>query len=294
MIFNQLTQNLPLEVNPLSVELSMDDTNLESIKNKLMNLDDLSDQGLYNLIYKTYTYLLDEMFISKNVDLIKFLYNNPRFLMNFNSVLSRDDIRLNYLQGIYCNKLAYDFFTARGDKDRHIRALLINLVKTVNRGIIPSLIGLGLTEELATYLANARYSSNKESIQVKRLNLVIMNQSPDIMTVQRIVNIYGVLFDRITPLFSGIMYDHWPAEQLINSDIEEVYATINVALLEIVNNLPQDLMYHLLRNFQESYCLINNQKKIRFNIYSFCKEDYPRLDYTLEYLRYEGIVLPTV
>ena len=51
-------------------------------------------------------------------------------------------------------------------------------------------------------------------------------------------------------------------------------------------------MYHLLRNFNETYQLINNGKRLRFNIYSFCKDDYPRLYYTLELLRQEGIVLP--
>jgi anaerobic ribonucleoside-triphosphate reductase len=132
----------------------------------------------------------------------------------------------------------------------------------------------------------------KENIQVKRLNLIIMNQPSEVMTVQTIVDIYGKLFDRITPLFDGIMYDHWSSEQFMNPEMEEVYATINVAILEIVNNLPEDIMYHLLRNFHETYQMLNTNKKVRFNIYSFCKEDYPRLDYTLEMLRREGVVLP--
>jgi hypothetical protein len=193
---------------------------------------------------------------------------------------------------IYCNRLAYDYFTARGDKDNYIRALLVSLVKVVNRAITPSLIGLGLNEDLAAYLVNARYSSQKEDIQVKRLNLVIMNQDPDIMTEQMIVDIYGKLFDRITPLFSGIMYDFWPNELFINEEMEDVYATINIAILEIVNNLPEDIMYQLLKKFYESHQLINLDKKLRFNIYSFSKEDYPRLDYTLEVLKHEGIILP--
>ena len=112
------------------------------------------------------------------------------------------------------------------------------------------------------------------------------------MTVQTIVDIYGKLFNRITPLFTGIMYDYWPREQFANQEMEDVYATINVVILEIVNNLPEDIMYQLLKNFYESHNLIHLDERVRFNIYSFCKDDYPRLDYTLNLLRQEGITLP--
>lgn len=291
-MFENIIKGLPMEVNPKNLSLSMEDTNLESIKNRLFNLDNMSDQDLYILVSKTYPYLLDDMIMSKNVELIKFLYTNSRFIMTLNNVLSRPDVKLSYLQTVYCNKLAYDYFTARGEKDGYIRDLLVNLIKTVNRSTSPGLIGLGLNETLVSYLTNARYSSLKDNIQVKRLNLIIMNQPSDVMTVQMIVDIYGKLFDRISPLFDGIMYDHWTSDQFINKEMEEVYATINVAILEIVNNLPEDIMYHLLKNFYETYQMLNTNKKVRFNIYSFCKEDYPRLDYTLELLKREGIILP--
>lgn len=291
-MFSEVLKQMPLDLNPLNQYLCMDEGNIDIIKTRLFNLENLSDQEAYNLIYKTYPYILDEMFIAKNMDLIKFLYTNPRFIMNLGNVLSRTEIKLNYMQIVYCNKLAYDFFTARGHKDDYIRALLINLVKTVNRNVMPGLIGLGLSEETAAVLCNARYSSLKDSIQVKRLNLEICKASSDKMTVQMIVDIYGKLFDRITPLFTGIMYDCWSSDQFVNKDMEEVYGTINVALLEIVNNLPDDIMYQLLKNFSESHSLIHLNDRLRFNIYSFCREDYPRLYFTLERLNYEGISLP--
>lgn len=289
-MFDNIIKGLPLEVNPKNLYLSMDDANIDSIKNRLFNLDQLSDQDLYNLIHMKYSLILDEMFIAKNGELINFLYTNSRFIMVFTNVLSRPDVKLTYLQTIYCNRLAYDYFTARGDKDKYIRALLLNLVKTVNRSIMPSLIGLGLNEEIAAYLVNARYSSVKENIQVRRLNLEIMKCSPEMMTVQMIVDIYGKLFDRITPLFEGIMYDHY--DQFVNQDMEDVYATINIAILEIVNNLPEDIMYHLLKNFKETYDLIHLGQKVRFNIHSFARDDYPRLYNILEMLSWEGIDLP--
>ena len=291
-MFSEITKKLPLEVNPKTVFLNMDDSNIDYLKNQLMSIDKLSDEDVYHLIRKTYMYILDEEFIAKNTDLIRFIFTNSRFLMNLNSVISRPEINLSLTHIINCNKLAYDYFTARNNKDEYIKALLLNLVKTVNRNKTPGLIGLGLNEELVNYLVNARYSSLKEEIQVKRLNLIIMNQYSEVMTVQMIVDIYGKLFDRITPLFSGIMYDFWPREQFASQEMEDIYATINIALLEIVNNLPEDIMYHLLKNFYDTHILLNVGKKLRFNIYSFSHDDYPRLAYTLELLKREGIILP--
>lgn len=291
-MFEEVTKQLPFEISPQTVYLSMNDTNIDYLKDRLFQLDKLSDEEVYHLICKTYPYILDEMFIAKNMELIRFLYTNSRFIMTLGNVLSRPETKLNYLQTVYCNKLAYDYFTANVEKDGYIRDLLVNLIKVVNRSVTPGLIGLGLSEELACYLTNTRYSSLKENIQVRRLNTFIMNQPSQLMTVQMIIDIYGKLFDRITPLFVGIMYDYWSDDQFVNQEMVDIYATINIALLEIVNNLPENIMYHLLKNFYDTHHLMNPDKRLRFNIYSFCKDDYPRLDYTLEVLKNEGIVLP--
>ena len=293
-MFEEVIKRLPLDTNPMTEYLSMDSLNVDAIKDKLFNLDKVSDEEIYHLIRKNYSYILDESFLCKNIELINSLFTNSKFLITLANVLSRPEIQLSFIQKILCNRLAYDYFTARVEKDNYIRSLMVNLVKVVNREIMPSLIGLGLPEELCAYIVNARYSTQKEDIQVKRVNLVVMQQPSDVMTVQMIVNIYGKLYNRITPLFSGIMYDSWNKDLFINNpEMEDVYATINVSLLEIVNNLPQDIMYHLLKNFNETYQLIHLGEKIRFNIYSFCKDDYPRLHSTLEYLqKMERITLP--
>lgn len=291
-MFSEIIKRLPTEVSPATIFLNMNDSNVDYLKSQLLSIDNLSDEEAYHLVQNTYKYILDEEFISKNVELIRSVCTNPKFLMNLNSVLYRLDSPLLYSQIVNCNKLAYDYFTARGNKDDYIKALLLNVARTVNRHVIPGLIGLGLNEELAGYLTNARYSSMKDNIQVKRLNLIIMNQYTNVMTVQMIVDIYGKLFDRITPLFSGIMYDYWSKEQFASQQMEDIYATINIAILEIVNNLPEDIMYHLLKNFYDTHILVHQNDKLRFNIYSFSRDDYPRLANTLSILNQDGITLP--
>lgn len=276
------------------VPLSFDYLSIETVKNNLSNIDDISDKDLYILVLKTYGLILEEVFVLKNIELIKVLYNNPRFIMTLTSVLGNPEVEVTNTQKIWCNKLTYDYFTSNSQKDDHIKALLIKLSNTVNRSYTPGLIGLGLNETLVSYMVNARFSSEKEQIQVRRLNLIIANQSPDVMTVQMIVNIYGQLFDHITPLFDGIMYDVWSQDQLEDKNIAEVYSTITTAIIEIVNNLPIDIMQQLLYNFSESYRLLNNGKPVRFNIYAICQEDYPRLYMTLESLKQQGVYLPSL
>ena len=97
-MFEEVVKQLPLEVSPNTLNLSMEEYNVDYMKNKLFGLDKLSDEELYNLVCKTYRYLLDEMLISKDVDLINFLYTNPRFIMTLSNVLSRPDIKLTNLQ----------------------------------------------------------------------------------------------------------------------------------------------------------------------------------------------------
>lgn len=290
-MFEEVIKQLSREdTDTRNVYLHLEESNIEYMKKRLLSMDQLSDEEAYHVISVTYKHILDEIFISNNGKLINFLYTNTRFIMIFTNVLSNPKTVLTEDQKIYCNRLAYDYFTARCEKDDYTRSLLLNMSKTVNRTIIPSLVGLGLNEELAAYLVNARYSSKKEDIQVKRLNLVIMQQPVNVMTVQMIVDIYGKLFKRITPLFSGIMYDIY--HEFINKDMEEIYATINVAILEIVNNLPDNIMYNLLRNFSVSHSLIHLDERIRFNIYSICKDDYPRLYNMLEMLSADQINIP--
>lgn len=273
------------------VPLSFSYNNIESVREMLNKVDSFSDRELYTLLKNVYTIVLDDIFITKNVELIRTLYNAPKFIQVLTVVLG--EVELTPVQTVWCNKLTYDYFTSTAEKDSYTKALLLKFSSVVNRKYIPGLIGLGLNEDLVSYLVNARFSTEKEEIQIKRLNLILMNQSPTMMTVQMIVDIYGKLFDRITPLFTGVMYDYWDNASLNNDSIVEVYANITMAIIEIVNNLPQNMCIQLLQSFAESHYMVNSGKTMRFNIYATVEEDFPRLHMCLNILKSRNIILPS-
>ena len=49
-MFEEVIKSLPFEVNPKTLSLSMEDTNIDCIKKKLFQLDKLSDEDVYNLV----------------------------------------------------------------------------------------------------------------------------------------------------------------------------------------------------------------------------------------------------
>ena len=107
------------------------------------------------------------------------------------------------------NKMCYDYLVLDKNniKDEYVSGLLMTLSKTVNRDKIPTLCAIPLPEDIASLFALSRYSSEKEIINVRRLNKALMKQSVSVITEQRIIDIYLALFDHVLPLFTGVMLD---------------------------------------------------------------------------------------
>ena len=82
-MFEEVVNQLPLEINPKTLSLSMNESNIDYMSDRLFQLDKLSDEEVYHLVCKTYTYLLDEMFISKNMD------KNSNAILNYDDELTK-------------------------------------------------------------------------------------------------------------------------------------------------------------------------------------------------------------
>jgi len=257
------------------------------LREKLYHIDALSERELFNLVKDSFDLVLKQIFSNKDQDYLKII-TNTKFLIALNQVVLNLD--LTYTQRIYCNKLAYDYFTSENN-DPYTKQLFFALSKSVNRNIIGILCSIGLREDLASYLALARYSSEKEMINVKRLNFIIISSSVEIMTEQMIIKIYEKLFDSITPLFEGIMFDGLDMdEEYVSESMNLIYSTISLAILVILNNMPSQDIRKVLISYQGDYEALYQNSKPRFQV-SAISEDYIRILDVIEALKEEKIFI---
>ena len=265
--------------------------NKEFLRYQLNNsLDNIPDAELFNLVKETYPHILETIMDNNDAQYID-AFMNPKFLSVFIQVLS--GVQLDLLQRTCCNKLAYDYFTLKNN-DRYIKQLFYSLSKMVNRDIIPSLLSLGIPENLAIQIALARYSSTKETVNVKRVNFIITTSPKEIMTLQTIIWIYEKLFDSFTPIFEGTMFDVYDdEEEWVTDDIMEIYSTISLAVLEILNNMPSVNIRKVLISYTGDFETLHSKKlsSYRFSM-SALSGDYERINNVVEALKAERIYVP--
>ena len=258
--------------------------NPDTLAAKLINIDTISDKELFDIIHDYYGIILDDIFENKTATLVD-LFLNPRFIITSTQVFYT--VTLSDKQKCRVNKMVYDYLVLNKEKDEYIQNLLMGLSKTVNRDKIPMLCAKKLPENLASLLALARYSSEKETVNVKRLNKILMMQSPDYMTVQIVVDIYLILFDHVTPLFEGIMLDVISPATMSPAQAE-IYSMITLAMFEIIHELPSADLYQLFTYFIKNKQLLYPDNSLRVNLESCSPEDYPKIIGVIDRLKAEG------
>lgn len=262
--------------------------NPDIVKEKLFNINSLTDAELMDIVKKSYAYILDEVYNKNNTFMP--LFTNERFLTMFLQVVR--SVNLVESQKITINKICYDYFTTFMCKDSLVTDLLFNMSKVVNQDVLPGLLGLGLYEELADYLALSRFSTSKDLVNVKRVNFIITRQPSSVMTEQMIVNIYSKLYDSVTPLFTGTLLD---VEEFDDDEISEeaslVYSTISNAVLDILETLPLEQIRQVLLSYNITRVSYYQDKDVRFTMNAL-SDDYARINMVVESLRQEGVYLP--
>lgn len=260
--------------------------NPDAIKNKLFNINSLTDAELMDIVKKSYDYILNDIY-NKNNEFLP-LFINSRFLTMFLQVIR--SVQLTELQKITVNKICYDYHTTIMEKDSLVTDMLFNMSRVVNQNVLPGLLGLGLNEQLADYLALSRFSTTKDLVNVKRVNFIITRQPSSLMTEQMIVNIYSKLYDSVTPLFTGTLLD---VEEFEDEDEESslIYSTISNAVLDILETLPLEQIRQVLLSYNITRVSFNQGKEVRFTMNAL-SDDYSRINMVVESLRQEGVYLP--
>lgn len=279
-----------------SIELDFTTQNVvltpDSLQAKFSLIDTMSDREIYELVKEYYEIILTTIFES-NDKLIRRsfidLFTNAKFILALTQAMytvTPSDITKKRL-----NKMCYDYLViSEHDSNDYIGGLLMSLAKTINRDKIPLLCAIPLPEDLSSMIALSRYSSEKEVVNVKRLNRVLMNQPVDSISEQQIVNIYLTLFDHVLPLFTGVMLDVESPSNM-NQNAMEVYGVITLSILDIMNELPTADIKKGLTLFDEDRRIQYSDKPIRINLESITESDYPRILTAIDQLKSEGIII---
>lgn len=267
----------------------------EMLVNKLKNINVMTDKEVYELVNDYYEDILTDIFIKKEKqEKSEFtdLFTVPKFIIALTQVIYT--LTPSHTTRRRLNKMSYDYLVLKErNRDTYVSGLLMALSKTVNRDKIPKLCTLPLPEDLASLLALSRYSSEKEVLNVKRLNRVLLNQPADSITEQKIVDIYLSLFEHILPLFTGVMLDVISPQNL-SPNTAEVYGLITLAALDIMNELPIVDIKKGLTMFDEDRKIQYPDSPLRINLESCSQEDYPRLLKAIDLLKQEGVYISTI
>ena len=274
------------EDKPHSVKFTNVDFNIDDIVRKLQCIDKYSYEDLVNIVHNSYETILDDIFI-RNKEMrsnIISAFNNILFVKAFIEVISKS--QLSESQLFSCNKLAWDYISSQSDKE--IKELFLQLSMTINRNCI-NILSTKVNINAAKMIALARFSSTDEKKNASRVNKAICNIS-DNLSVETIVDIYGILYRYITPpLFEATMYD------TVGGNNKNNYNNLTSAIFYILNNNMTSVdIRTVLFSHAENYRLLNRKNKLRVNIKDYVvMNNYNRVLETINYLQdVEGIIMP--
>lgn len=287
--YSQLAKTPP-NVSP-KVDVSISNNpimNRDVLKTKLLDLDSIMDYDLTNLIKTCIDQICSDILNQDNFYIT--LIQNHKFLDSFTKAIS--SIPIDNTRRLCVNKLTYDYLTLADKGDEYVKHKFVNLCAMINKVAINRLIDLGIDKSTAINMAMSRYSSMSEVVNVKRLNFVICNKDPEIMTEQMIIYIYEKLFNRITPLFEGAMFEYYTDEEAdtLGDSFMTIYSAVSLAVLTILNNMTSIDIKKVLTGYSGKW-FFEGKPMVRFSLHAL-SGDFDRINAVVDSLSKGNIYLP--
>ena len=260
--------------------------NLSILKQNIDNVDSMSDVELRNFIKRCFKSIMVNLFGKEMPKYIHY-FQDVRFLDAFIDVLkSMDFIEKDDI--VRLNTMCYHYITIPKDKQNYrVVSRMMEVSNIINRHNLPRLLGLGLSSNLASILLIARYSDIDLNVCVKRVDFIIITQPKELMSERMIEEILKILYnvlDDMVRIFPPIMMDilpdydeNNPNTLWISEDIQEVNSTLNLALLNILDNLPTQTIRSVLLNYTEAMNMVYKNYQVRFSLRCL-SEDYYRIN----------------
>lgn len=266
------------------------------------SIPEMSDVDLRRFIQQHFNSIMNNTFSGQDSARYVALFRDVRFLDALIDVL----IRMQFFEKdtvVRCNTICYHYLTlSECDKDPLVVSRMIQMSNVINRNGLPHLLGLGLRENLVSTLLIARYSDFDLNICVKRVDTIIIRQPKELMNQKMIGEIFKSLynpmeeFPRIFPYFMlDVLPDYnenIPNTLWITDDIDEVNSVMNLAVLDILDNLPSQLIRNTLVNYAEGYRIVNSGKRVRFSMQRLSDDYYRINDIVYALAERENIYVP--
>lgn len=236
---------------------------ISTIVEKITNINTLNEEEIKSIIVRQHQTILNyDLFLASDESrgYVQKLFTNKRFLQIFLQVIGF--LQLPYDEIVCINKLAYDYYIIPG-KDPEISDLLLQISYQINNILVIRLSGkLGING--ARVLSMIANSSFKEEKNVHRINTFLVKYAE--LSVQDIVDIYCILFERFTYPFIFSMLESKPSglskSQLICFD------NISLALLSILDSMTSEDIKRVLYDYAFTLKLIRNDFSVRFSLKS--------------------------
>lgn len=269
-------KNKPKE-NKVDIKLYNNPAFSNDIIQYINNIDNIPFEEVCKFVQKYHKIIFNYIFnnISKDKKSVELL-KNKIFVNALIYVLQ--NTQFEYFDKIMVNRVIYEYNQHNQGVD-DISELYIIAGKLNNREYIPRLMGLGIPERMAALLSVARYSSLKEDINFRRLNLAMISSSKDLFTPEIIYKIYDIFTTSVTVLFTTIMYDIYTDEVLdyISEDAADVYANIGLVACDVINTLSSEDIRKVLISFASMYKTDDKHNYIRFSMKSLSQSEYQRV-----------------
>ena len=255
--------------------------------NQLFNYPYMNEESLINIIKSNIGTISND--ILENETKYSNMLRDIRFIVPFIKAIR--SVPLEYSTRLMCNKIAYDYFTSE-NPDTMIKQQYLDMSNIINNNYIEKLKSIGLDQNTACNLALCRFSSKNEITNVKRLNFSIYFRDPCIMDEQKIVWIYEKLFDSITDLFLGTMFEVYDEseEDDFGDSFIEIYGSVSNAVLIILNNMSEDKIELVLAKYSKMW-IEKGKPKTRFNLRSI-SNDYSKVLNIVEDMNKNNLMVP--
>ena len=261
---------------------------LSTIVDKIMRIDSLDVDEIKNIIVRQHSMILNYDLFLKSEESRKYaqiLFTSKKFLNIFLSVIGFLDLSKDEI--ICINKLAYDYYITEG-KDKEVSDYLLQISYQINNVLVIRLSSkLGINDSrILSMIAN---SSFREEKNIHRVNTFLVKCNRD-LSVQNMIDIYCILYDRFTYPFIYTMMESKPLKM---TDLQSLHFDyISLAILNILDSMTSEDIKKILYNYAFILKLVKTNFTVRFSLKSVKNERIKKIIEEIELDPIDELIIP--